>query len=103
MTPDDMGTDRGTAAPAKTRVEHLEELGDELAGRGLRVRLALPDGHGPSLHVTNPDASALTENIVAEEDADGWWYRWSWGERLAPAGAVAAAADLVQRVLAAHD
>ncbi|MEV4259183.1 hypothetical protein AB0J52_39000, partial [Spirillospora sp. NPDC049652] len=102
MTPDDRGPgggapgETGTAALVKTRIEYLEELGDELSRRGLRVRLAMPRGHGPSLHVTNPDASALTENILAEQDADGWWYRWSWGERLAPAGAVAEAADLVR-------
>ncbi|MFC5181038.1 hypothetical protein [Actinomadura harenae] len=99
MTPDDTGT----AALVKTRIEYLEELGDELVRRGLRVRLTVPRGQAPGLHVTNPDASALTENILAEEDADGWWYRWSWGERLAPAGSVADAADLIQRVLAALD
>ncbi|WP_026412033.1 hypothetical protein [Actinomadura oligospora] len=96
MTPDDAGA----ATPVKTRIEHLEELGDELLGRGLRVRLIVPRGQAPCLHVTNPDAPVLTENILAEQDADGWWYRWSWGERLAPAGSVVAAADLVQRVLA---
>ncbi|MEV5571560.1 hypothetical protein AB0L06_16035 [Spirillospora sp. NPDC052269] len=99
MTPDDSGT----AALVKTRIEYLEELGDELVKRGLRVRLTMAQEQSPSLHVTNPDASVLTENILAGEDADGWWYRWSWGERLAPAGSVADAADLVQRVLAALD
>ncbi|MVZ99527.1 hypothetical protein F8568_003865 [Actinomadura sp. LD22] len=97
MTPDDTGT----AAPARTRIEYLEELGDELAKRGLRVRLTLPRGQSPSLHVMNPDASALTENILAERGADGWWYWWSWAERIAPADDVAAAADRVALVLAA--
>ncbi|WP_067820416.1 hypothetical protein [Actinomadura kijaniata] len=98
MTPDDTGT----AALPKTRLEYLEELGDELAKRGLRVRLTLPRLQEPSLHVMNPDASVLTENILAEEGADGWWYWWSWAERIAPARDVALAADRVARVLAAR-
>ncbi|HXA60517.1 MAG TPA: hypothetical protein VNW94_15265 [Streptosporangiaceae bacterium] len=49
----------------------------------------------------NPDASALTENILAESGVDGWWYWWSWAERIAVADDVAGAADLVVRVLAA--
>ncbi|GAA4303400.1 hypothetical protein GCM10023178_10130 [Actinomadura luteofluorescens] len=97
MTPDDTGT----AAPSKTRIEYLEELGEELVKRGLRVRLTLPRGQSPSLHVMNPDAAALTENILAEQGADGWWYWWSWAERIAPAAGAAAAADRVARVLSA--
>lgn len=96
MTPDDTGT----AAPSKTRIEYLEELGDELVKRGFRVRLTLPRGQSPSLHVLNPDASALTENILAEQGADGWWYWWSWAERIAAADDVATAADRVALVLA---
>ncbi|MEU8340309.1 hypothetical protein AB0C74_01305 [Spirillospora sp. NPDC048832] len=98
MTPDDTGT----AAPSKTRIEYLEELGGELTKRGLRVRLTLPRGQSPSLHVLNPDAAALTENIMAEQGADGWWYWWSWSERIAAADDVATAADRVAAVLAAH-
>ncbi|MQY02874.1 hypothetical protein [Actinomadura macrotermitis] len=98
MTPDDTGT----AALVKSRIEYLEELGAELARRGMRVRVTQPRGQAPSLHVTNPDASALAENILAEEGADGWWYWWSWAERVAPAADVAGAADLVVRVLAVH-
>ncbi|MER7547098.1 hypothetical protein ABTW95_29235 [Spirillospora sp. NPDC127506] len=96
MTPDDTGT----AAPSKTRIEYLEELGGELVKRGLRVRLLLPRGQSPSLHVMNPDAAALTENILAEQGADGWWYWWSWGERIAGADDVTAAADRIAAVLA---
>jgi hypothetical protein len=97
MTPDDTGT----AALSKTRIEYLEELGEELVKRGLRVRLTLPRGQSPSLHVVNPDAAALTENILAEQGTDGWWYWWSWAERIAPAADASAAADRVARVLSA--
>jgi hypothetical protein len=98
MTPDDTGT----AALVKTRMEYLEELGEELVRRGFRVRLNVPRGQAPSLHVMNPEASALTENILAERGADGWWYWWSWAERIASASDVPAAADRIARVLAVN-
>ncbi|MCD0453636.1 hypothetical protein LO762_31290 [Actinocorallia sp. API 0066] len=89
----------GTAASTQTRIAHLERLGDELVGRGMRVRLTVPLGTPPSLHVMNPAASALTENILAEQGADGWWFWWSWAERIAQVGDVSAAAERVARVL----
>lgn len=98
MTPDDTGT----AALPKTRIEYLEELGGELVKRGLRVRLVLPRGQPPSLHVVNPDVAALTENILVEQGAGGWWYWWSWAERIAAADDVTAAAARVAHVLAAR-
>ncbi|MFC0041151.1 MULTISPECIES: hypothetical protein [Actinomadura] len=96
MTPDETGT----AALLKSRMEYLEMLGAELAGRGFRVRITLPRDQAPSLHVTNPDASALSENILAEEGPDGWWFWWSWAERIAPAADVTVAAERVALVLA---
>ncbi|MBO2446722.1 hypothetical protein J4573_06445 [Actinomadura barringtoniae] len=83
-------------------MEYLEELGEQLVRRGFRVRLNVPRGQAPSLHVMNPDASALTENILAERGADGWWYWWSWAERIAAASDAPAAADRIARVLAVN-
>jgi len=85
----------------QTRIDYLERLGDELVERGLRVRLTMPLGTAPSLHVMNPEASALSENILAERGADGWWFWWSWAERIASADDMPAAADRVAQVLAA--
>jgi len=96
VTPDGSGT----AAPADLRVEYLEKLGDELVHRGFRVRLNTPLEKPASLHVMNPRATVLTEDILAEADADGWWFHWSWAERIAAADDVAAAADRIARVLA---
>ncbi|GAB3676033.1 hypothetical protein GCM10027589_46150 [Actinocorallia lasiicapitis] len=96
-----MPDDTGTTASMQTRIEYLERLGDELVGRGLRVRLTVPLGTAPSLHVMNPDASALTENILAERGADGWWYWWSWAERISAADDLNVAAERVAQVLAA--
>ncbi|GAA3195750.1 hypothetical protein GCM10010468_06050 [Actinocorallia longicatena] len=96
-----MPDDTGTVASAQTRIDYLERLGDELVGRGLRVRLTVPLGTAPSLHVMNPEASALTENILAERGADGWWYWWSWAERISAADDLNMAAERVAQVLAA--
>lgn len=89
-----------TAALARTRIEYLERLGDQLRLRGLTVRLTIPPTGPPSLHVVNPRATALTENILAENSADGWWFWWSWAERIARADDLGEAADRVARVLA---
>ncbi|GLY72503.1 hypothetical protein [Actinoallomurus iriomotensis] len=89
------------AALARTRITYLESLGDELRDRGFAVRLTIPQGGPPSLHVVNPRASALAENILAETTAGAWWFWWSWAERIAPANDPAEAADRVTRVLAA--
>jgi hypothetical protein len=89
------------AALARTRITYLESLGDELRGRGFAVRLAIPHDGPPSLHVVNPHASALAENILAETAGGAWWFWWSWAERIAPADDPADAADRVTRVLAA--
>jgi hypothetical protein len=90
-----------TAALAQTRIAYLERLGDELRGRGFAVRLTIPRTGPPSLHVMNPRASALTENILAESSGGDWWFWWSWAERIARADDLGAAADRVARVLAA--
>jgi len=95
MTPDEMAPDTGTAASSATRLDYLEKLGDELRRLGLSARLSVPRDGAPSLHVMNPEASALSENILAERGADGWWFWWSWAERIASADDVGAAAARV--------
>jgi hypothetical protein len=90
-----------TAALARTRIAYLEGLGDELRARGFAVRLAIPRGGPPSLHVVNPRVSALAESILAETTEGSWWFWWSWAERIALADDLAEAADRVARVLAA--
>jgi hypothetical protein len=89
------------AALARTRIAYLEDLGDELRGRGYAVRLTVPREGPPSLHVVNPRTSSLAENILAETTEGGWWFWWSWAERIGPADDLHQAADRVVRVLAA--
>ena len=80
----------------RTEVTSLEKLAAELAARGFETRLATPEGRVPSLSVTNPQATALNEHVVA---GDGWLW-WSWAERIAAVADVGAAADAITRVLA---
>lgn len=96
MPPDD---DPARAEQMRARLDHLEKLGEALVERGFRVRLTVPPGRPACLHVMNPDSSALAENILAEVGVDGWWYWWSWAERIGVAEDVDAAADRVARVL----
>jgi hypothetical protein len=77
-------------------VETLEKVAAELGARGFESRLITAEGRRPSLTVTNPQATALSETVVAGE---GWLW-WSWAERIAAVTDVAAAADAITRVLA---
>jgi hypothetical protein len=86
-------------AAVSARVSHLESLGGELRKRGLAVRLAVPRGGPPSLHVVNPRASVLTENILAQSTDGVWWFWWSWAEPIAPVADLDEVADRVVRML----
>jgi hypothetical protein len=84
-------------------LDRLEGLAEVLAGHGLRARLVTPPGRVPSLHVVNPAAAALAEDIYAGPCQDGtWWFWWSWAERIAVCEDLEGAAQLVSRVLAAR-
>ena len=90
--------------PAQVRqdcLDQLDSLADALARRGLRARLVTPPGRLPSLHAMNPAAPALAEDIYAGPCRDsGWWFWWSWAERIAVADDVDQAASTIVRVLA---
>ena len=95
-----------TSALARTRIAYLESLGDELRVRGFAVRLSIPREGPPILHVVNPRASVMAENIIAESTGDGWWFWWSWAERIGRADDLGETAERVAAVLAAtreHD
>ena len=65
-------------------LNRLEGLAEVLAKHGLRTSLMAPPGRVPSLHVVNPAASALAEDVYAGRGQDGtWWFWWSWAERIA--------------------
>jgi hypothetical protein len=87
-----------------TYLGKLEGLADALTRQGLRTRLVTPPGRVPSLHVVNPAAAALAEDIYAGPAQDGqWWFWWSWAERIASGEDMAGAAARILRVLAERD
>jgi len=72
-----------------------------LSHRGLRARLLTPPGRVPSLHVVNPSAAALAEDVYAGRGQDGlWWFWWSWAERITVGEDLEGAASRIEHVLA---
>jgi hypothetical protein len=99
--------DSPSAAPARSstwqaNLARLEGLAEVLSHHGLRARLMTPPGRVPSLHVVNPSAAALAEDVYAGRGQDGlWWFWWSWAERIAVGEDLEGAASLIEHVLAA--
>jgi hypothetical protein len=97
-------TDAPAATSAQQGTAYLEGLGEALTGLGLRTRLMAPQGRIPSLHVVNPLASMLAEDIYAGRGQDGvWWFWWSWAERIGESEDLGSAAARIARVLAPHE
>jgi hypothetical protein len=82
----------------ETDVIALEKLAAELGGRGFDPVITSAGGR-PVLVVSNPDAPALSENILE----DGGWFWWPWAERITGVANTGGAADAVARVLAARE
>jgi len=74
----------------------LEKLAVELAVRGFPTTITTPDGRPSYLTAQNPDTSALSVMILADQG----FYWWSWAERIGPASDVASAARRIAHVLA---
>jgi hypothetical protein len=93
------------APPSSTwqaNLARLEGLAVELASHGLRAWVIAPRGRVPSLHVVNPVATVLAEDVYAGRGQDGrWWFWWSWAEQIAADDDLEAAAAMIARVLAA--
>lgn len=86
----------------RANMARLEGLAQVLADHGLRTRLMTPPGRVPSLHVVNPAAAALAEDVYAGRAADGlWWFWWSWAEPIAADEDLEGAATMIGHVLAA--
>jgi hypothetical protein len=93
----------GSSAPA-WYLDRFEGLAEVLARSGLRTRLVTSPGRLPSLHVVNPAASALAEDVYLGRSRDGvWWFWWPWAERIATRDDLEGAAIMIKRVLAAHE
>jgi hypothetical protein len=93
----------GSGQALHAHLDRLEGLAEVLAHHGLRTSLMAPPGRVPSLHVVNPAAAALAEDVYAGRCQDGtWWFWWSWAERIAAWDDLDGAAALIKRVLAAR-
>jgi hypothetical protein len=77
----------------------LEDLAIEVAALGLHAAIRQPPGQPPCLHVVNPKASVLTENVFTHAGS----YYWSWAEPIAACGQPATAAAILARVLRTAD
>jgi hypothetical protein len=77
----------------------LEELATEVAALGLQAVIRQSPGQPPCLHVANPRANVLTENVFAHSGR----YFWSWAEPIAGCDQPATAATILARVLRTAD
>ncbi|GHH66951.1 hypothetical protein GCM10017673_13320 [Streptosporangium violaceochromogenes] len=84
-------------------VGHLRRLASHLEVYSLKARLRSSPGsssHHPHLHVVNPVAPAVTEDVIATDEENGeWWFWLSWAGRIGQAEDVATAAERVAGVL----
>ena len=92
----------GLSRPDQACTDQLERLAPVLARHAMISSLMVPPGRVPSLHVLNPAAPALAEDVYAGRCEDGgWWFWWSWAERISAAGDLEQAAARIAHVLAA--
>jgi hypothetical protein len=95
---------RGSTQAVHGYLNRLEGLAEVLSHHGLRASLMAPPGRVPSLHVVNPAASVLAEDVYTGRGQDGtWWFWWSWAERIAAGEDLEGAAAMIKQVLAARD
>jgi hypothetical protein len=93
----------GPAQMLQAYLSRLEGLAEVLSRHGLRASLMAPPGRVPSLHVVNPEASVLAEDVYIGRGQDGaWWFWWSWAERIASGEDLDGAAAMIKQVLAAR-
>jgi hypothetical protein len=93
---------RNNAMHTGTRADEitsLEKLAVEAAALGLRAAVRQSPGQPPCLHVANPRASVLTENVFAHSGR----YFYSWAEPIAGCDQPATAAAILARVLRTVD
>jgi hypothetical protein len=78
----------------------LEALAERLRGEGWYARVVASEGATGLVRVVNPVAAPLNDDITVGPDAAGlWWFRWSFGVRIAHVGNLDIAAARIIQVL----
>jgi hypothetical protein len=87
--------DRPEAAQAA-----LGELTRALDERGFAARIVDPKTEPPFVRATSREAAALSENVTCGPgDGGELWFRFSWGDLIAPVRHVESAAERVGHIL----
>lgn len=90
------------ADAAQQAAAQLGALADNLAGRGFSAHLTQAGQH-PCLAVASQSVPQLSETVCAAPAPDGgWWFWWSWADRIAPVSEVESAAFKIAYVLTPH-
>jgi hypothetical protein len=90
------------ADAAQQAAAQLGALADNLAGRGFAAHLTQAGKH-PCISVASRSVPQLSETVYAAPAPDGgWWFWWSWADRIAPVSEVESAAFKIAYVLTPH-
>jgi hypothetical protein len=91
------------ADAAQRAAVQLAALADNLAGRGFLAHHLMQAGQHPCLAVASRSVPQLSETVYAAPAPDGgWWFWWSWADRIAPVSEVESAAFKIAYVLTPH-
>lgn len=74
---------------------HLERLATELRERGWHATLRTGSSGRQVLHVRNPRAPGLNDEVIADDAA----FRWVWGQVIGPLTETPGVADRIAHVL----
>jgi hypothetical protein len=78
----------------------LGELTQVLVEKGLVARVVEPGTRPPFVRATSPEAAELSEHVTCGLGEGGeLWYRFSWGDPIAPVRHVESAAERVGHIL----
>ncbi|MEV5704678.1 hypothetical protein [Actinoallomurus sp. NPDC052274] len=90
--------------PTGDRIPYLEALAERLRGVGWYARVITSPGGAGLVRVVNPSAAPLNDDIAIAPDRAGlWWFRWSFGTRIAHVDNVDIAAARIIQVLGCPD
>jgi hypothetical protein len=81
------------------QLAHLQRLADELTSRGFTAR-RLDTARPPSVQVTNPGNTQLTERVLCRTAEDGsWCFWWPWKQPIGSVEDLAAVSGKIMTVL----